>query len=105
MMCGLAGPAKSVMAYIKLFAHLYEISRHFIGKLYGRLARIAGGLDHFQSMFVGSRDQPDVAAAQSMESGNGIGGDRLICMADMRTTVGIAYRCGDIKGFRHGELS
>src|SRR3546814_1876222 len=49
-------------------------------------------------MFVGARDHPHVAAAHPLEPRHRVGGDRLIGMADMRATIGIADRGGDVEG-------
>src|SRR3546814_4977359 len=49
-------------------------------------------------MFVGARDHPHVAAAHPLEPRHRVGGDRLIGMADMRATLGIADRGGDVDG-------
>ena len=105
MMRRFTGATKAIISNVELIAHLYEIGRHFICELDCFDAGGTRRLNHFQAMLVGPGNQPDIASAQSVKAGNGVGSNRLIGMADVRTTVGIADRGGDIKGFRHVHLS
>ena len=105
MMGGFTGATKSVMTDIKFAAHLYEVGGHFVRKLYSIDTCFPGSLDHFQAMLVGSGDQADIATTQAIKSGDGIGGNRLIGVANVRTTIGIADRGGNIKWFGHNHLS
>ena len=57
-------------------------------------------------MFVGAGDQPHVAALGALEPRHHVGGNRFIGVADMRTTIGVADRGGDVERgavFGHGR--
>src|SRR5687767_6985868 len=52
-------------------------------------------------MLVGAGHEEDVAAAEALEARDRVGRDRLIGMAYVRRTVGIADRGGDVEGVSH----
>jgi hypothetical protein len=52
-------------------------------------------------MLVGARLEAHVASQSALETRDGVGGDRLISMADVRRTIGIADRGRDVEGLGH----
>ena len=55
-------------------------------------------------MFVGPGDETDIAAHQALKPRNCIGGNRLIGVANVRTTIGIGNGGCNVEGFtRHGS--
>ncbi len=56
------------------------------------------GLQHFAAVLVGAGEKEHVAAVEAGKAGDGVGGDRLIGVADMRRAVRIGNRGGDVIG-------
>ena len=63
--------------------------------------RCTRGLNHLQSMLVGTGLKPDIASGLPVKSGDRVGGDHFIGVANMRSTVRIMNRGGDIIGIGH----
>ena len=74
---------------------------HFRGKLQRVTPCRARCLGHFQAVFVGAGHQPHVAAQHPLETGDGIGSNRLVGMADMRLAIGVGDGGGQIELFGH----
>ena len=53
----------------------------------------------FDAVLVGAGEEEHVVAVEPHEAGDGVGGDRLIGVADMRRAVRIGDRGGDVIGF------
>ena len=54
-------------------------------------------------MFVGAGDEADVAALSALETGDGVGGNRFIGVADVRLAVRIADRGRDVIRVAHRQ--
>ena len=56
------------------------------------------GLLHLLAVLVGAGEEIDVVAVEPHEARDGVGGDRLIGVPDMRRPVRVGDRGGDVKG-------
>jgi GNAT superfamily N-acetyltransferase len=56
------------------------------------------GLLHLLAVLVGAGEEIDVVAVEPHEAGDGVGGDRLIGVPDMRRPIRVGDRGGDVEG-------
>ena len=62
------------------------------------------GLLDFLAVLVGAGEEIDVVAVEPHEAGDGVGGDRLVGVADMRRAVRVGNRGGDVEGRLGGHF-
>ena len=103
VMARLGGALKHVVRNIQSIAHIHEILRHFGGQLSRRYTQFAGLLGHLEAMLVGPGLEPHVFTQLPLEPRDHVGGNRLIGVADVRASVRIGDRGGDIEWFGHGR--
>src|SRR3546814_7822881 len=102
MMFGFAVADETIIADIQPVVHIFEISGHFIRKLCRLNAAIARCLGHFKAMLIRAGLEKYVPAHHPLETGDRVGSDHLISMADMRAAVGIADSgCDGVRLLRH----
>src|SRR5690606_33816631 len=101
VMLVLGGPNETIVRNTKFIEQLAKIAGHFIRKLAGSDAKIPRLLGHLQPMLVGSCLKAHVAAAQALETREDVRGDRLVGVADVRATVRIMNRGGEVIGLSH----
>src|SRR5205085_920621 len=94
-------PHKSIVRNIKFIAHLLKKTGHFVCECPRLDAFGARRLSHLQPVFVGAGLESYVATLLPLETGDHIGGNRLIGMTDMRGAVGVADRRRDVEGLGH----
>ena len=104
MMIRLHRADEPIVGNIESVVHHSEISRHFVGKFARGAALFLGLARHFEAVFVSPGLEADVAPAQTLETCDDIGGDRLVGVADMGATIGVIDRRRDIEGFRHWRV-
>ena len=92
---------KTVKADVERIIHCAEIARHLIGEFARRDALLLSFAGHFEPVLIRARLKTNIAAPQTLETRDNIGRNRFICVANMRATIGIVDRGGDIEGFRH----
>ena len=71
------------------FDHGLEQRHVAVEQLARRQAFLGAGLLHFLAVLVGAGEEIDIVAVESHETRDGVGGDRLIGVADMRRAVRI----------------
>jgi hypothetical protein len=92
---------EKIVRNVKGIAHLLEKTRHFVCELTSLYALRPCGLSHLQPVLVGAGLEADVPALRALKAGNDVGRDRFISVADVRRTVGIADRGGDVERIGH----
>ena len=70
-----------------------------VHELLGGDAGLPGLLLDLHAVLVGAGEEHDVAAAQALIAGHGVGGDGAVGMADMELGRRIIDRCGNIELF------
>ena len=94
----LGGPDEAIERDVEAFIHLPELGGIARRELGGRHVLLLRGLDHFQTMFVGARQEEYILAVEPLKPRQRIGRDRLIGMANMRRPVRIRDRGRDVEG-------
>ena len=94
----LGGADEVVVRAIEHFHHGLEARHVALDKLARRQLLPGRGLQHLAAVLVGAGEEEHVIAVEPHEAGDGVGGDRLIGVADMRRAVRIRDRRGDVIG-------
>src|ERR1700722_14784978 len=97
-MARFGGADEVVVRAIEFLHHGLEARHVALDQLARRQVLLGGGLQHLDAMLVGAGEKIDIAAVEPHEAGNGIGGDGLVSVADMRRAVRIGDRGGDVIG-------
>ena len=93
----LGGADEVVVRQAEQPGHLAEALGVAVGQLARRQALLGGRLLHLQPVLVGAGEEIDVLAVEALKARDGIGGDRLVGVADMRLAVGIGDGRGDVE--------
>ena len=101
VMIGLRGSDKTIVTDVQGIIHRTEMRGHFRRQISHFDTAIARGLNHLQTVFVGACLEHNITPGLAMEARDGIGGDRFVGVADMRASIGVADRSGDVIGFGH----
>ena len=104
-MVGVAGADEPVERDVEALLHALEHLGVGAGQLGGRHTELGGGLGHLLAVDVGAGQEPHVEAVESLEPGDGVGGDLLVGVADVRRTVGVVDRRGDVVGLAHVRVN
>ena len=83
---------------VQTFIHLLEPRCVAIGEFGWRQPLALRGLDHLQTVLVGAGQEEHILAVEPLEARQRVGRDRLVGVADMRGTVRVCYRGGDVIG-------
>ncbi len=102
-MARLRGADDVVGAGIELFAHGLELRGGAVGELLRRQTFARRRLLHFQPVLVHAGDEQHVLAVEPLESGEGVGGDALVGVADMRRAIGVGNGGRDVIGVFFGH--
>ena len=87
---------KSSFEQSERFDHVLEQRHVAVGSCARVKPLLARGLLHLQAVLVGAGQEIDVVAVEPHEARDRVGGDRLIGVADMRRTVRVGDRGGDV---------
>ena len=98
MVARLGGADEIVVRALELFHHGLEARHVALDQLPRRQVLLGRRLQHFDAVLVGAGEKEHVAAVEPLKAGDGVGGDRLIGVADMRRAVRIRNRGGDVIG-------
>ena len=90
-----------VGAGVERIAHLLEFRRDFVDKGLRRHAFARRALLDFQAMLVHARNEQSFAPVQAHETLDRIGRDALVGMPDMRRSIGVGDRGGDVETRAH----
>ena len=101
MMIGVDRPLEPVVRDVQPLAHRDEMRGHLVGKVARFAPEVACFLVDLEPVFVGPGLEAHVAPRHALETGDDVGGDGFVGMADMRLAVGVADRGGDVIGFGH----
>ncbi len=102
-MARLGGADKVVVRTLELFHHGLKARHVALDQLPWRQVLLCRRLQHFDAVLIGAGEKEHIAAVEPLEAGDGVGGDRLIGVADMRRAVRIRDRGGDVIGFAGHE--
>ena len=94
----LGGADEVVVRAIEPLHHGLEQRHVAVEQLPRRQAFACRGLLHLLAVLVGAGEEEHVIAVEPHEAGDGVGGDRLVGVADMRRAVRIGDRRGDVIG-------
>ena len=97
-MARLGGADEIVVRAIEPFHHGLEARHVALDQLARRQVFLGRRLQHLDAVLVGAGEKEHVMAVEPHEAGDGVGGDRLIGVADMRRAVRIGDRGGDVIG-------
>ena len=97
-MVGVSGADEPVEGDVQLLLQALEHIGIALRQLRGGNALCCGRLDHLEAVLIGAGQKPDVKAVQPLEPRDGIGGDVLIRMPDVRLAIRVGDRGGDIVG-------
>ena len=86
-----------VGARVERLAHRLELRGDAVDEGQRRHAFSRGGLLHFEAIFVHAGDEQRLAAVEPHEALDGVGGDALVGVADMRRAVGVGNGGGDVE--------
>ena len=92
------GVDEVVVRALQPLHHLLEQRHVAVAQLPRAQPLLGGGLLHLLAVLVGAGEEIDVVAVEPHEAGDGVGGDRLIGVADMRRAVRVGDRGGDVEG-------
>ena len=95
------GADKSIIGDIKFIEQIPEMARHFICQFARSHPQIARLLRHFQAMLIRPRLKTNLAPHQPLETGNDIGSNRFIGMADMWLAIGVVDCGGNVIRISH----
>ncbi len=91
-----------VGAGVQFVAHVLKLLRRAIGKGHGRQPFPGCRLLHLLTVLIHAGDEKNVIAIETLEPRNGIRGNPLIGVADVRRAIGIGYGRGRVElRFRH----
>ena len=93
----LGGADEVVVGEVQRRGHLAEALGVAVGERARRQALLGRRLLHLQPVLVGAGEEEDVLAVEPLEARDGIGGDRLVGVADVRLAVGIGDGRGDVE--------
>ena len=99
-----AGADEIVVGAAQKGRHRLELGRVPPGELGRADALLARALQHLDAVLVGARQEEHVVAVQPLEARQRVGRDELVGVADMRTTVRIGDRGGQVEAFGHGAV-
>ena len=94
----LGGADEIVVRAVHALDHGLEARHVALEQLVRRQPFLGAGLLDFLAVLVGAGEEIDVVAVEPHEAGDGVGGDRLIGVADMRRAVRVGDRGGDVEG-------
>src|SRR4051812_27074115 len=94
----LGGAYETVERDVEPLVHRLEVAGIAGRELSWRQPLVLRGLDHLQAVLVGAGQEEHVLAVEPREARDGIGGNRLIGVADMRIAVRIRDGGGDVEG-------
>ena len=97
VVAGLRGAHDVVGSRVEHIAHALELGGGAVGELLGRDAVPRRRLLHLLPMLVHARDEEHLAPVQPHEALDGVGGDALIGVADMRRAIGVGDGGGDVE--------
>ena len=101
-MARLGGAQNVIGPYVQFFAHGLELGGSAICQLLRRDALAGRRLLHLLAMLVHAGNEQHVITVKPLETGDGVGGNALIGVADMGRAVGIGNGRGDVVfRFRH----
>ena len=92
----LGGADEVVVRAVEHLHHGLEARHVAVGEFARRQALLGRGLHHLDAVLVGAGEEEHVVAVEPHEAGDGVGGDHLIGVADVRLAVGIGDRGGDV---------
>ena len=98
MVTRFGGADEIVVRALEPFHHGLEARHVALDQLPRRQVLLVRRLQHLDAVLVGAGEEEHVAAVEPGKTGDGVGGDRLIGVADMRRAVGIRNRGGDVIG-------
>ena len=94
----LGGADEVVVRELEFFHHGLEARHVALDQLPRRQIFLGRRLQHFDAVLVGAGEEEYVAAVEPGKASDGVGGDRFIGVADMRRTVRVRNRGGDVIG-------
>ena len=94
----LGGADEIVVRALHALDHGLEARHVAVEQLARGQALLGAGLLDFLAVLVGAGKEIDVVAVEPHEARDGVGGDRLIGVADMRRAVRVGDRGGDVEG-------
>ena len=95
----------AVVADVEFLPKRDEFRRDPVDELLRRDALFFGGLLHFLPVLIDAGEEENLLALQPMITRDDVGEDLLVRMADVRRTVGVIDRGGEIERFRHRAQS
>ena len=102
-MARLGGADEIVVGAIEPLHHGLEARHVALDQFARRHVLLGRRLQHLDAVFVGAGEKEHVAAIEPHEAGNGVGGNGLVGVADMRRAVRISDRGGDVIGLARHE--
>ena len=96
-MARLGGADEIVVGQVQRLGHGAEARRVAVGQRARRDAFLDRRLLHLQAVLVGAGQEEHVLAVEPLEARDGIGGDRLVGVPDMRRPVRIGDGRGDVE--------
>ena len=96
-MVGIGGPDEPVVGGTEPFLHALEDIGVAGGQLGGGDAELGGRLRHLQAVHIGAGEVAHVVAVETLEPGDGVGGDVLVGVTDVRIAVGVGDGSGDVE--------
>ena len=92
---------EAIVGDVEPVEELAESSGHFVRKFTWSFSEVAGFLGHFQAVLVGPGLETNIAPHQPLETGDDVGSNRFVGMADMRLAVGIVDCGGNVERVSH----
>ena len=92
------GADEIVIGDVELTGQFLELGSISIRQFTRRDVLRSGRLDHLDAVLVGAGQEIDLTAFKPLETGNRVGRNHLVGVADMGHAIGIGNRGRDVKG-------